>query len=217
MFSKNFSLVCLVLFICLLTSCPKNGDNANSESTGEGIAVSTPSQQDTTAADSGSSDSTGGTEATNTDSMTATNSDETAEDKPIPQAWSIDGIKKGDPIKLSADVENTIVFKYELPKECHWNEDNPLGMVLTFAPDGIVVEPLEFIIPKPADVPSELVFKVKGVKTDGSGELAFDVMAYFCSDEGFCMRKNDTVSLPFVTSNAKEPTKNTVIYKISTD
>jgi hypothetical protein len=212
MFLRFISVICLGFLVCLVSSCPKGGDEVNSGSGVGNMNTNSPSHH-VTATESDSTEDTGTTTANSTETE-ETPIDETTTPPP-PPAWSIEGVKKGESVRLSVDAENTIVFKFELPKECHWNEDNPLGVAMTFAPEGVAVEPLEFNIPKPADVPSELVFKVKGVKTDGNGDLAFDVMAFFCSDEGFCMRKNDTVSLPFISSDSKEPVKYTVIYKLS--
>ncbi len=213
MIVRIIALCVLYLLTCFLASCPQSDNTEDAVSEVSNLNVN-PSPAD-------SGDETSETPMSDTGETTESSGEssdsDTTESEPAPPAWVIDGIKPGDPIKFAADTENTIAFKFELPKDCHWNEDNPLGVNVTFAPDGIAVEPLEVEFKKPNDVPSELVFKVKGVKLGNSGELAFDVMAFFCSDEGFCMRKTDTVSFPFVAGEGKVPGKYNLIYKLTTD
>ena len=139
------------------------------------------------------------------------------EDEPEPIYWKVEGLKENEPLQFSSGVSNTFTLKFDFAEGCHYNDETPLELRVT-APEGITVDPTELAYDKPEGIPEEFVFTVSGVKDGGSGVIDLDLVAFFCSDEGFCMRKMDTVSLTFAAGDADgEPANYKVSYLLDPD
>ncbi|MCD6118243.1 hypothetical protein J7K50_00185 [bacterium] len=131
--------------------------------------------------------------------------------------WRIDDVEHGEALNLAIGLENTLIMRFELARNCHFNDETPLSVIVTFVPDGIKVEPLEYAFESPADIPDELVFKITGVTENVSGDLAFDSVAFFCSDEGFCIRQPDSITLRIEASEDIDPAMYILHYPLDPD
>ncbi len=123
--------------------------------------------------------------------------------EPEPILWKIAGVAEGEPVKFAAGTEGKFTLKFEFAEGCHYNEETPLELRVS-APEGIAVTPAELAYAKPDEVPEIFEFKVDGVETGSAGEIELDVVAFFCSDEGYCMRKMDTIKLGFAEGEPAE-------------
>jgi len=214
-----------VLSVSLFVSCPKTegGDEPQPPIVTDGGAGNGAAASDTTADTTDTA--TDGAAAGEASSETESNGDgdastgetgesaSNAEEEKKP-AWKVEGVVEGSPLKLAAGIENEIILNFLLAKGTHFNDESPLSIVVSFVPEKAKIEPLEVSYAKPADIPKVISFKVTGLTDGMQGDLAFDIMAFFCSDEGYCTRRTDTITLDFEAAKLSKSAQYRVSYPL---
>jgi hypothetical protein len=189
---------------------PDSGGDATDASGDSSNAGDGSTQSDGGAGTDAPGGTDGSTAGTGEDSGTTDGGTE-EEKKPV---WKVEGVLEGSPLKLAAGAENEIILNFALAKGTHYNEESPLSIMVAFVPEKAKVDPLELNCAKPADIPKVISFKVTGLTDGMKGDLAFDIMAFFCSDEGYCMRRTDTITLNFEAAKLGKPAKYKVNYPL---
>lgn len=167
----------------MLTACPEGGGNAeNPDVSSTPIADATPIADEPPALP---------------DSL------EPEGGEPEPILWKIAGVPEGEPLKFAAGTEAKFTLQFEFAEGCHYNEETPLELKVS-APEGITVTPAELAYAKPEEVPEIFEFEVAGIDAGSVGVIELEIVAFFCSDEGYCMRKMDTIKLDFAQGEPAE-------------
>ena len=118
---------------------------------------------------------------------------------PEPAIWSVEGVSPGQPVMLASSGTSVLSFTFTLAPACHYNEGEPLRITLENA-GGAVVTGAWCRDDKPGNVPGKVDFSSSGLSPDAKGELKFDFEANYCSDEGFCVRRPEKITIPYIAA-----------------